>query len=361
MTGGILVVLLAAIIASFYIDLPYFALIPGQAQDVAPLLTVPQGKGHSIHGQLMLTDVGVADVTAGNWLYFHFDHDAQLYPKSDFIESGTTEQQYDEQDTVDMDESQLTAAAVSLRQLGYSVAYHDAGVLVWATQPGTSAYSDLSVGDVITRLDGDPTPNIAALETAMRGRSAGQTVKLRVGTVDHPDTDHTVSVKLSSAKENGKTVPVIGIQVLTQPGWTFPFHVSVNLDNIGGPSAGLAFTLGFIDTLTGGHLTGGRTISATGTICANGSVGQVGGVPQKTVAVENAHATVFIVPEAEVGQARSKNNGTLHIFGVTNLQEALNDLKSLGGKLGAATNGPPAGAGGHSLPVDQAQYPWAGC
>ncbi len=97
----------------------------------------------------------------------------------------------------------------------------------------------------------------------------------------------------------------------TQQGWDYPFSVTVNLNNIGGPSAGLAFTLGILDSLSGGGLTGGKTIAATGTICADGSVGEVGGVPQKTVAVENAGAKVFLVPEAELSQAKSKANSSL--------------------------------------------------
>jgi PDZ domain-containing protein len=133
--------------------------------------------------------------------------------------------------------------------------------------------------------------------------------------------------------------------------------VSVNVNNIGGPSAGLAFTLGLLDTLSGGNLTGGRTISATGTICANGSVGDIGGLPQKTVAVENAHATVFLVPADQVNQAKQKATSSLHVFGVSTLAQALQDLESLGGKLGAAAKGPPAGPGGHSLPSDAAAFP----
>jgi hypothetical protein len=80
-------------------------------------------------------------------------------------------------------------------------------------------------------------------------------------------------------------------------------------------------------------------------------------VPQKTVAVENAGAKVFLVPEAELSQAESKANGKLHIFGVSTLAQALKDLESLGGKLGTASIGPPAGAGGHTLPTDPASFP----
>jgi PDZ domain-containing protein len=206
-------------------------------------------------------------------------------------------------------------------------------------------------------VDDQPTPNVAALESVMAGRKVGQSVTLTVGTVDQPQKGHQVTVKLF-AEHSGKTTrAIIGIQPYTQPGWDYPFHVSVNLNNIGGPSAGLAFTLGLINTLSGGKLTGGRTVAATGTICADGSVGQVGGVPQKTVAVENAHATVFLVPEAEVSQAQSKATSSLHVFGVNTLQQALNDLESLGGNLGKASAGPLAGAGGHSLPSGADAFP----
>jgi len=357
-TGAILGVLLIFVIVSFRINLNYFAVIPGQAQAVGPLVSVPADLAHPINGQLLLTDVGVGDVTLGNYLYYKLDSNAVLYSKSAFIATGTTEQEYDQQGVVEMDESQLTAAAVALRQLGYSVPYHDAGVLVWQTVQGTNAYSALHVGDVITSVDSIPTPNAVALSKAMDARKPGQQVTLEVGTVDEPQKGHAVKVTLSSQKVNGKTVAVIGIEVFTQPGWDYPFKVGVNLNNIGGPSAGLAFTLGIIDSLTGGNLTGGRTISATGTICADGSVGQVGGVPQKTIAVENAHASVFLVPEPEKSQAQGKATSSLRVFGVNTLQQALQDLKGLGGKLGAALKGPPAGPGGHSLPsANDAPFP----
>jgi len=81
-------VVLVFVIVSFRINLNDFAVIPGQAQAVGPLLSVPAGRGHPINGQLLLTDVGVGDVTLGNWLYYKLDSNAQLYPKSDFIATG---------------------------------------------------------------------------------------------------------------------------------------------------------------------------------------------------------------------------------------------------------------------------------
>ena len=105
--------------------------------------------------------------------------------------------------------------------------------------------------------------------------------------------------------------------------------------DIGGPSAGLAMTLGIIDKLSGGDLTGKRTVAATGTIDAQGDVGDVGGVAQKTIAVERAGATVFFVPPQEYAAAMSKDTPQLHVYAVSSLDQALKILKNLGGTIPA--------------------------
>ena len=95
-------------------------------------------------------------------------------------------------------------------------------------------------------------------------------------------------------------------------------------------------TLGLIDTLAGGHLTGGHTVAATGTIDPLGNVGDVGGVAQKTIAVERAGATVFFVPTPELAAARSKATSSLRVFAVNTLGQVLSDLEKLGGRVQTA-------------------------
>ena len=112
-----------------------------------------------------------------------------------------------------------------------------------------------------------------------------------------------------------------------------PFPVSISADEIGGPSAGLAFTLGVIAKLDHDSLTGGHRIAATGTMSMSGAVGDVGGVAQKTVAVRNAGATVFFVPPQEYAVARAHAGSTLHIYKVATLAQALAVLRNLGGKI----------------------------
>src|ERR1700722_3826850 len=181
---AILVVLVIGITICFRINLNEFVIVPGQAQAVGPLISVPADKAHKTTAQILLTDVGVADVTVGNWLYYKYlDSNAVFYPKSDFIEPGTNEAEYDDEGPVEMTESQLTAAAVSLRQLGYEVPYHDAGVLVWETEPGTDTYNALQIGDVITAVDGTPTPTVEALQTVVQKHQPKETVTLTVGSI----------------------------------------------------------------------------------------------------------------------------------------------------------------------------------
>jgi Lon-like protease len=129
----------------------------------------------------------------------------------------------------------------------------------------------------------------------------------------------------------------LGISVQTQQDYTFPFPITIDTADIGGPSAGLAMTLGVLNTLSGGHLTGGRVVAATGTMSATGAVGDVGGVAQKTVAVERAGATVFFVPPEELSAARSKATASLHVYAVSSLAQVLSILRGLGGKVPPAT------------------------
>jgi PDZ domain-containing protein len=206
------------------------------------------------------------------------------------------------------------------------------------------------VSQVITGVNGTAVTTACGLVTALHGLKPGTTATLSV---------EQSSVEQSGAFVNGPVVTrkitlaappkglteqgcgaadqiptaYLGIDPQTQVDWTFPVKVVVHTADIGGPSAGLSMTLGIIDKLSGGDLTGKRIVAATGTIDAAGDVGDVGGVPQKTIAVERAGATVFFVPPQEYQAALSKDTPQLHIYAVSSLDQALQILKRLGGKI----------------------------
>ena len=106
--------------------------------------------------------------------------------------------------------------------------------------------------------------------------------------------------------------------------------VSIDTGSTGGPSAGLAFALAIIDSLTEGELTGNQRIAVTGQIFVGGVVGNVGGVGQKAVAARSAGAVAFIVPEGLLEDAQAQA-GDMRVFGVSTLDEAIEALAELGG------------------------------
>jgi PDZ domain-containing protein len=345
-----------------------YAEVPGVAQPVTGLISVPSRLDHHLKGTVLLTDIGVIEhVTALSYLFDQLHHDTTLVPVDD-LTGGLPQSEFGPEGTVEMAEAQATAEAVALRQLGYQVPERDVGVTLFALVPGTPAYRDLRVGDVVTAVDGSPTTSPAALVAAIRRYRPGSVVQLSVGTVSAPTATHTVSVRLAGQRQDGRLEPILGIPYSTavdadgmgtQAVYQFPVAVHLRSDDIGGPSAGLAFTLGILDRLAGGDLTGGRVVAATGTIDPTGAVGEIGGLPQKTVAVERAHASVFFVPAAQVAEARPYVRGGLRVIGVSNLDQVLHDLARLGGRLGPAANGPPPGPGGHAVPAQWQSSPWS--
>ncbi|MER7489775.1 S16 family serine protease [Streptomyces sp. NPDC126497] len=110
-------------------------------------------------------------------------------------------------------------------------------------------------------------------------------------------------------------------------------EVTLELADVGGPSAGLLFSLGIVDKLDGdgdgGDLTGGRIVAGTGTIDADGTVGAVGGVPLKTQAARRDGATVFLVPKDECSDARAELPDGLRLIPVTTLESAVDALVAL--------------------------------
>jgi Lon-like protease len=329
----------------------YYAITPGDATPVASFITVPAKLDHPLTGKILLTDVFVTPLTAQSYIeQRYFSSDSQVVPSGTLLDPSTPVDQFTDQGYLDMTQAQSYATAAALTHLGYKVSPRNAGALIYGTTVGSPAGAALKVGQVITAVNGTPTLTECAVVNALHGLLPGTSVTLAVedSTISPSGTFKAGPVVLKkvtlakppaglsdtgcSAKPMAPTA-FLGIQPETQIAWTFPVKVEVHTADIGGPSAGLAMTLGIIDKLSGGHLTGKRIVAATGTILPSGAVGDVGGVAQKTIAVEQAGATVFFVPPQELGAARSKDTPQLHIYAVSSLDQALRILKRLGGTM----------------------------
>ena len=210
--------------------------------------------------------------------------------------------------------------------------------LVCLENPGPmSACKQLQLGDTITTLDGEPTPTLLDLAPLMADKKPGDIVTLTIKPANLPEGSSLEDVKRIQliADPDTPTRPIIGFIPADTRTVQLPFEVDIDTDQIGGPSAGLAFTLALLDELTPGDLMGGVKVAATGTIEEDETVGAIGALAQKAVAVKAAGAKVFLVPkgqsEEELADARRAAGPSVRIEPVADLTEALAILESLGG------------------------------
>ncbi len=333
------VIVALAVAVSSRVNLNYYAIQPGQAQSVQQFITVPPDRAHPVTNPVLLTDVEEARVSALSYYFYklqnkYFHGNTSLYPLT-AVTGGTAASELDAQGALEMSQAEDYAKTSALRYLGYPVPATAAGAVVFGTFPGTPAAGVLDVGDVITAVDGVATPTAEGLTTVLQRYHSGQTVVFTVRRgATHPPGPVPITLRETKVEVDGQTVSLnVGIEPEDQVDYTYPFPVDIDVTNIGGPSAGLAMTLGVIDALSAGSLTGGHTIAATGTMDDQGNVGDVGGVPQKTIAVENAGATIFLVPHQEYKAALSKDRPGLKIYEVSTLEQALKVLAANGGKV----------------------------
>jgi len=196
---------------------------------------------------------------------------------------------------VEMVSSQDTAIAAALTELGYKLPMQ---IEVLAVTEGSPADGKLKVRDRIVSVNGTRITKVEQVSKLIQAGGVGKPVHVAVR---RGNRTRTVTLTSKASPDNPK-VARVGVQIGT--GYDFPFDVSVRLgEEIGGPSAGLIFSLGVYDTLTPGSLTGGTDIAGTGTIDERGHVGSIGGIQQKIVAAADAGAKIFLVPPGNCGSA----------------------------------------------------------
>jgi PDZ domain-containing protein len=316
-----------AVGALLNVTLPYFAIAPGEARTVDDLIAAPEDRAHPPRGRVYLATVSLQRVKALGALRGWLDKDIDVVHEEQIL-GDTPRRQYRRQNLELMDDSKETALVVGLRYLGYDVAEHGKGSLVVNVADDLPAAGRIEPGDTILSVDGTPTPLVQNAVDAIRAHRPGDTVRLEVS---DPDGRSRVEQIVLAEREGG---PILGVTMRTKDRtFDLPFDVKVESAGIGGPSAGLAFTLGLIDKLSSGELTGGRRVAVTGTIEMDGRVGDVGGVTQKTAAVRAEGVRYFIVPPGEFEIARRHAGKDLTVLKAATLEEAVAALGSIGGDV----------------------------
>jgi PDZ domain-containing protein len=322
LVGAILVAVLGWGLTA--LPVPYVALGPGPTIDTlgrsdngTDIISVSGRRTSSSAGHLNLTTVSVSDqLDLGTAVRLWLGRDTAVVPRELIYPPGRTDQQVDEANKQAFSESQTSAETAALRELGYPVQVVVAGLTENSPSAGT-----LRAGDLVTAVNGTAVTsrtNLVAQVSAVR-----------------PGNSLTVTYQRAGAKGTAQIVAgkgnagqaIIGVQVeQRQP---HPFTVGIQLDKIGGPSAGLMFALGIVDKLTPEDLTGGIYVAGTGEIDDDGRVGPIGGIQQKLIAAKAVGAQVFLTPADNCGDAVPARPDGLRLVKVDSLDGALSALQQL--------------------------------
>jgi Lon-like protease len=325
--AGVALVMLLAV--AFFVPMPYVVMSPGVTEntlgtfDGKPVISISGHKTYPTKGALDLTTVSVTspeyhprlgDVLAAWWR-----KDEIILPRDAVYPPEQSVQDVNQQNQADMTNSQTAAVVVALRAAGITRFKVEVTDIV----KDAPAEGVLRIGDRITAVNGVHVDDADQAATAITGVEPGSQVTLRIIRAGEA---RAVSMTTEPSTDD-PSESRIGVVITDKP----PFNVNIDLgQQIGGPSAGLMFSLGIYDMLTPGSLTGGAHIAGTGTINDAGDVGEIGGIQQKIAGAVNAGATVFLVPHANCSEALGASDASdVDLIDVTTMASAVKSLDAI--------------------------------
>lgn len=337
----ILGVALVGITVVAYIPAPYVIEKPGPVFDTlsdvtvdgesVPLIDIPTETTYPTAGTLDMLTVNVAGSRENRPGWFEIaaawlDPSKAVVPIDQVYPEGVTQEQSNEQSAVDMTNSQKQAIAAALTDLGYEF---DTTLTVAGTQEGSPAAGVLEAGDTIESVNGVTFADVSELQAAIADNGVSAAASVVINRAGAESTVEITPVLSTSATP----VPILGITVGND--FDFPFDIKIQLENVGGPSAGMMFALGIIDKLTPGELNGGENVAGTGTITATGEVGAIGGIRQKLYGASDSGADYFLAPSSNCDDVVGHIPDGLTVYAVSTLDDALAALTAIDTGVGA--------------------------
>lgn len=327
---GLVGVLVVAVVPA-----PYVIEQPGPVFDVlgdvqisgedVPLIQIPQEETFPTTGSLSMLTVNIVGnrEQLPNWLEIaaaYFDPSKAVLPVDAVYPVGQTVEQSNEAGRIDMENSQKEAVAAALTELGYDI---PSTLTVVETPEGGAAIDKLLPGDVVLELNGTTFSDVSGLREAIAENGTDKPAEVLI-VRDGEEQTISITPQLSDGEN---PVPVLGIVVGSE--YEFPFTVKIQLENVGGPSAGMMFALGIIDKLSEDSLTGGEDIAGTGTITGSGEVGPIGGIRQKMWGAVRAGADWFLAPALNCDEVTGNIPSGLTVFSVETLDDALAAVEAI--------------------------------
>ncbi|MET8124400.1 PDZ domain-containing protein [Streptomyces sp. NPDC005065] len=335
-------ILIALLCAGVLIPVPYSEMSPGPTVntlgkvDGEPVLQISGHPTYKTSGNLNMTTVRVTgadyNMNLVEAVYGWLAHDSVVVPHDTLYPGGKTEEQSTQENAEEFSQSQESAKVAALTELGIPVASR---VVVSTVIKDSPAQGKLHAGDVIKAVDGTAVKQPEDVAKLVTKNKPGENVTFTVipaktaaaAEKAGKQPEGTEKITITTKKAPKENRAIVGIQAGTDH--TFPFEIDIKLADVGGPSAGLMFSLGIVDKLTPGQLTGGKFIAGTGTIDDQGKVGPIGGINMKLVGARDAGARYFLTPGDNCKAAASDTPSGLTLVKVKTIDDAKKSLEKI--------------------------------
>ncbi|GAA2719357.1 YlbL family protein [Cellulomonas aerilata] len=335
-TSASLLVTLLLLTAMVFLRVPYAVSSPGPTRDTlgehdgVPLIEVDGTQTYPSTGELRLTTVSVAGgpgfpITVPQAVAAWISGERTARPVEVVFPPDVTQDQLDERNQAEMTSSQESATVAALEELGYDV---PADLLVAGTVEGTGAEGVLEEDDVVLTFEGASVTSYTQLVEALDATEPGATVRLGL----RRDGDPLDVEVVTGEREGGGTQ----LGVFIDPQFDLPVDVTIRIEDIGGPSAGLMFALGIVDRLTPQDEVDGEVVAGTGTMDVDGSVGPIGGIQQKLLGARRDGADWFLAPAGNCDAVVGHVPDGLRVVRVATLAEGRAAIEAIGAGDGDA-------------------------
>ncbi|WP_078381005.1 SepM family pheromone-processing serine protease [Sutcliffiella halmapala] len=287
--NSLIIGVVIAVVLNFF-TLPYYVTRPGDAQELGPLVSVEGG--NTDEGSFMLTTVKMGKANVFTYAFAKLSDYQYIYPIAQIRGENETDEEYSYRQLHMMESSKETAIKVAYEKANKEVELISKGVYVFKVLEGMPAENKLTIGDRITHINGEETPTAESFMEQVSVKEIGETIEV---TYDRNDQEEKTKITLAEHPEK-PGFPGVGISLLTDYEITTNPAITINTAQIGGPSAGLMFSLEIYNQLVEEDISKGFKIAGTGAINEKGEVGRIGGISQKVLAADNAGVDIFLAP-----------------------------------------------------------------
>lgn len=309
--------------AAWAVDLPYVGWSPGPISEAIDAVVIDQGiEFYPPNGELLVLTVVSQPLNVYELLVAIFDPTVDIYDRAAVRREGETDEEYRTRQLGLMDAAVQRALTIAFDRLDI-----DVGEVRYRVETVFGEYPAAAIlepGDFVLAVEGEEMSSIDVVREQLADRDPGDVVGL---TIERVGDIREIEVELGETvdEETGEPRAIIGITI----GPFIDPPADINTNNVGGPSAGMMYTLALIDLLSEGDLTNGHVVAGTGTIEADGSVGGIGGIRQKVVAAEAAGADFMLVPASNYEAALTAERQDIELVSVATIDDALSFLGSL--------------------------------